>query len=228
MNPLNLFWQGMVLPNLSHPLGSGALLMSSNLLNYSIEQNHSFESGQTDSQSFVRDSDLWLRLKLGDERAIADLYDLYSQLVYNVAYGVLRDWATSEDVLQEVFLQLWRVPGAFEPSKGTLGAWLTVVSRRRAIDLLRQRKEHVDIADVVVPVHATQCAEASLNQIARKLGSILKQLPERATVIFELAYVQGLTHTEISERLGIPLGTAKTRIRQVVGFIRARLDQAGI
>lgn len=170
------------------------------------------------------DSDVWRRFKLGDEQAAADLYDRYSQLIYSVAHQVLRDPGTSEDVLQEVFLQLWRVPDAFDPAKGTLAAWLTVVSRRRAIDRLRKRRAETDVADLVVSVEATQLADAALNQISHKVGALLADMPQKLRVAFELSFMQGLTHCEISERLGSPLGTIKSRIRQALDFIRKKLD----
>jgi RNA polymerase sigma-70 factor, ECF subfamily len=200
--------------------------MSTNPSSDSIGEEYSSQRRQTAQQPLVDDSDLWRRLKLGDEGAIADLYDRYSQLIYNVAHQVLREPGASEDVLQEVFLQLWRVPDSYEPAKGTLHAWLTVVSRRRAIDRLRlrRRKAESDIADVVVSINATQLADASLNQITDKLRVLLEEMPEKLRVTFELAFMQGLTHTEISERLGIPLGTAKSRIRQVLSSVRAKLD----
>ena len=179
---------------------------------------------RTAQQLPVNDSDLWGRFKRGDEQAIMDLYDRYSQLVYSVAYHVLQDPGTSEDVLQEVFLQLWRVPDAFEPSKGSLGAWLTVVSRRRAIDRLRKRKAEIDVEDVIVPIKPTQLADAALNQITNKVSALLQDMPERLRITFELAYMEGLTHSEISERLGDPLGTTKSRIRQALDFIRKKLD----
>ena len=182
------------------------------------------ELRQTARQLPVENPDLWRRFKLGDEQAVADLYDRYSRLVYSVAYQILRDPGTSEDVLQDVFLQLWRVPDAFDPSKGTLGAWLTVVSRRRAIDRLRKRKAETDVADLVVSVDATQLDDAALNQFTHKVGALLKDMPQKLRVAFELAYMHGLTHCEISERLGSPLGTTKSRIRQALDFIRKKLN----
>lgn len=141
-----------------------------------------------------------------------------------MAHQVLNDSGTAEDVLQEVFLQLWRVPDAFEPEKGSLGAWLTVVSRRRAIDRLRKRKAEVDLDGVIVPINATQLADAARHQITDKVRALLANMPEKLRVTFELAYMQGLTHSEISERLGAPLGTTKSRIRQALDFIRKKLD----
>jgi RNA polymerase sigma-70 factor (ECF subfamily) len=198
--------------------------MATNPSSDSVGESYSSQRRQTAQQPLVDDSELWRRLKLGDEGAIADLYDRYSQLIYNVSYHILRDPGTSEDILQEVLLQLWRVPDSFEPAKGTLHAWLTVVTRRRAIDRLRRRKAESDIADVVVSINATQLTDASLNQISGKIRVLLEDMPEKLRVTFELAYMQGLTHVEISKRLGIPLGTTKSRIRQVLSSVRAKLD----
>jgi RNA polymerase sigma-70 factor, ECF subfamily len=172
----------------------------------------------------VADSDLWRQLKLSDEQAIAELYDRYSQVLFRVANQVLHDPGTSEDVLQEVFLQLWRVPDAFDPAKGSLATWLTIVSRRRAIDRLRERKGELDVANVVVPINAKQLADAALNQITDKVRLVLEDMPEKLRVPFELAYAQGLTHREISEQTGDPLGTTKSRIRLAMNLIRKKLD----
>jgi RNA polymerase sigma-70 factor (ECF subfamily) len=172
----------------------------------------------------VADSDLWRQLTLGDEQAIKELYDRYSQMLFRIVNQLLHDPGTSEDVLQEIFLQLWRVPGAFDPTKGSLATWLTVVSRRRAIDRLRERKCELDVANVVVPINAKQLADAALNQITDKVRLVLEDMPEKLRVPFELAYAQGLTHREISEQTGDPLGTTKSRIRMAMNLIRKKLD----
>src|SRR5579863_7350065 len=143
--------------------------MSTNPSRYPFREGELSQRRQTAQPLPVADSDLWRRFKLGEEQAIADLYDRYSQLVYSVAHQVLRDPGTSEDVLQEVFLQLWRVPDAFEPAKGSLGAWLTVVSLRRAIDRLRKLKTEIDVDAVIVPINANQLTDAALNQITDKV-----------------------------------------------------------
>jgi RNA polymerase sigma-70 factor (ECF subfamily) len=89
-------------------------------------------------------------MKSGDQSAMAELYDRYSGVVYAVALRVLGDTGAAEDVLQEVFLQLWRNPGAFDAARGSLGAWLAVITRNRAIDALRRRRPETDIEDVGV------------------------------------------------------------------------------
>jgi RNA polymerase sigma-70 factor (ECF subfamily) len=172
----------------------------------------------------VADSDLWLQIKLYDEQAITELYDRYSQLIFRVADQVLHDPAASEDILQEVFLQLWRVPDTFDPTKGSLPGWLTVVSRRRAIDRLRQRRGELDVDNVVVSTNARQLTDATLNQISDKVRALLDGMPKELRLPFELAYTQGLTHSEISEQTGDPLGTTKSRIRLALNLIRKKLD----
>jgi len=121
-------------------------------------------------------------------------------------------------------LQLWQVPEAFDPAKGSLATWLTVVSRRRAVDQLRKRRGEIDVADVVVPTAARQLADVAQNQITDKVRLCLEGMPEKLRVTFELAYMQGLTHSEISERTGDPLGTTKSRIRLALNWIRKKLD----
>jgi RNA polymerase sigma-70 factor (ECF subfamily) len=198
--------------------------MSTNPSSESVRESYPSQRRQTAQLPLVADLDLWRRLKLGDEQAIADLYDRYSKLIYNVAYQVLRDPRASEDVLQEVLLQVWRAPYAFEPAKGSWRTWLIIVSRRRAIDRLRHRKAESDVDDLVLPVDATQLEDAALKQITDKVGALLEEMPEKLRVTFELAYLHGLTHAEISERLGTPLGTTKSRIRQALIFIRTKFN----
>src|SRR5438477_11777505 len=91
---------------------------------------------------------------------MAQLYDRYSSIVYSVALRVLGDTGAAEDVLQEVFMQLWRNPQVFDASRGNLGAWLAVITRNRAIDSLRKRRPETDIADVVVSVEPDVAGDA--------------------------------------------------------------------
>lgn len=172
----------------------------------------------------VSDVDLWRQLGIGDQRAIAELYDRYSRLVYGVACHVLRDQEASEDILHEVFIQLWRVPDSFDPAKSSLATWLAVVSRRRAIDRLRQRRSEVDVADLISPVRTTQLADATLNQVTCKVNSLLNNMLEKVRALFELADFEGLANSEIGARLGDSLGTTKSRIRQTMKFIRTKLN----
>src|SRR5262249_51329309 len=100
----------------------------------------------------AKDAVLMERMRAGDNDALGQLYDRYSGIVYSVALRVLSDTGAAEDVLQEVFLQLWRNPGVFDSNRGSLGAWLAVIARNRAIDSLRKRKPETEVEKVVLCV----------------------------------------------------------------------------
>src|SRR5262249_62343126 len=100
----------------------------------------------------AKDAVLMERMRGGDEGAVGQLYDRYSGIVYSVALRVLNDTGAAEDVLQEVFLQLWRNPGVFDSKRGSLGAWLAVIARNRAIDSLRKRKPETAVDTVMLSV----------------------------------------------------------------------------
>jgi len=141
------------------------------------------------------------------------VYDRYSSIVYSIALRVLGDTGAAEDVLQEVFLQLWRNPGVFDSSRGNMAAWLAVIARNRAIDSLRKRRPETDIADVVVSVEPDLAGDTERARAMEKIRGVLGDMPAAQRSALEMAYFQGLTHTEIAARTGEPLGTVKTRIR---------------
>ena len=141
------------------------------------------------------------------------LYDRYSSIVYSIALRVLGDTGAAEDVLQEVFLQLWRNPGVFDSSRGNMAAWLAVIARNRAIDSLRKRRRETDIADVVVSVEPDLAGDTERARAMEKIRGVLGDMPAAQRSALEMAYFEGLTHTEIAARTGEPLGTVKTRIR---------------
>src|SRR5215467_448489 len=144
---------------------------------------------------------------------MAALYDRYSSIVYSVALRVLADTGAAEDVLQEVFMQLWRNPGAFDSSRGNLAPWLAVIARNRAIDSLRRRQPETDIEDVVVSVEPDMAGDAERARAMEKVRNALGEMPAPQRSALEMAYFEGLTHTEIAAKTGEPLGTIKTRIR---------------
>jgi RNA polymerase sigma-70 factor, ECF subfamily len=159
-------------------------------------------------------------MKSGDQSALAELYDRYSSIVYAVALRVLGDTGAAEDVLQEIFLQLWRNPGAFDAARGNLGSWLAVIARNRAIDALRRRRPEIDIEDVVVSVAPDLAAQADRSRAAQKVRDVLGTMPAQQRSALEMAYFEGMSHSEIAVRTGEPLGTIKTRIRS--GLISLR------
>lgn len=159
-------------------------------------------------------------LKAGDQNAMAELYDRYSSVVYAVALRVLGDTGAAEDVLQEIFLQLWRNPGAFDAARGSLGAWLAVIARNRAIDALRKRRPETDIEDVVISVAPDLASEAERSRAAEKVRGVLRAMPAPQRSALEMAYFEGLSHSEIAAKTGEPLGTIKTRIRAGLMVLR--------
>src|SRR5271166_2282123 len=108
-------------------------------------------------------------IRTGDQDAMAALYDRYSSIVYAVALRVLQDTGAAEDVLQDIFMQLWRNPGAFDASRGNMAAWLAVIARHRAIDALRRRRPENDIEDVVVSVEFDLATEADRSRTLDKI-----------------------------------------------------------
>ena len=163
-------------------------------------------------------------IRSGDEGAMAQLYDRYSSVVYAVALRVLADTAAAEDVLQEVFMQLWRRPGSFDASRGSLGPWLAVIARNRAIDVLRKRHPQSDIDDVVVSVEPDMAGDAERARAMEKVRGAMGVMPSPQRRALEMAYFEGLTHTEIAAKTGEPLGTIKTRIRSGLLALRKAVN----
>jgi len=159
------------------------------------------------------DASLVSAIRSGDENAMAALYDRYASIVYSVALRVLSDTGAAEDVLQEVFMQLWRNPGAFDSSRGNMAAWLAVIARNRAIDTLRKRHSETNLADEVVSVEPDMAGDAERARAMEKVRRALSAMPPVQRDALEMAYFEGLTHTEIAAKTGEPLGTIKTRIR---------------
>jgi len=164
-------------------------------------------------QGVSPDVTLVMAIRSGDESAMEVLYDRYSSLLYSVALRVLGDTGAAEDVLQEVFMQLWRNPGLFDSSRGNLAPWLAVIARNRAIDSLRKRYPETDIDDVIVSVEPDMAGDAERSRAMEKVREALGTMPLPQRSALEMAYFEGLTHTEIAAKTGEPLGTIKTRIR---------------
>jgi RNA polymerase sigma-70 factor (ECF subfamily) len=156
------------------------------------------------------------RLASGDQQALGEFYDLYAGLVNGLALRILRDASDAEDVVQEVFVQVWRQASRFDPSRGTPEAWLCTMARTRALDRLRRRASRREEPEEAAPASTTTPGSAEAIAVRKALGGLSAE-QRRA---LELAYYEGLTQSEIAERLGEPLGTVKTRIR--TAMIRLR------
>jgi RNA polymerase sigma-70 factor (ECF subfamily) len=166
------------------------------------------------------------RVAAHDERAVAELYDRHSRLLYSLILRILRDAGDAEDVLQEVFVALWTRVQTYDPSLGAPVAWLVRIARNRAIDRLRAsvvRARAVDSAPVEVLPPPTPEENATIAQERRTVVEALAALSSEQRVLIEGAYFLGLTHSELAERYRLPLGTVKTRIRSAMQTLRAAL-----
>ena len=176
------------------------------------------------SQQLSKDADIVARLLGGDKEGLVRLYDEYASLIYGVALRVLRNAAAAEDVVQEVFLQLWRNPASFDPQRGRLAPWLAVITRHKAVDSLRKLKFEADSSET--PLFDPLATEASVHTSAdaNRARRLMAQLPTEQRQVLELAFLDGLTHVEIADRLRQPLGTIKSRIRLGLLSLRKELS----
>jgi len=171
------------------------------------------------------DAVLIARTRQRDQDSFARLYDRYSPLVYSVALKVLRNPSAAEDVLHDIFFQLWRSPEKFDSTRGNLAPWLAVIARNRAIDRTRRERPRVDPEDVVLISPVNTETEAERNAVAEKVRSVLQEMPEAQRSAVEMAFFEGMTHEEIAAATQQPLGTIKTRIRSALMTIRKAYER---
>jgi len=166
------------------------------------------------------DAGLLTRIERGDERAMSVLFDRYSKIVYSVSLRVLRDPASAEDVMQEIYMQIWRNPNSFVAARGSLGGWLAVVARNRSIDTLRRKRPSEQVEEMNLPSACNLADEAERSMMMEKARAAILVLPVEQRKTLEMAFFDGLTHSEIAEMTGDPLGTVKTRIRSALSTLR--------
>jgi RNA polymerase sigma-70 factor (ECF subfamily) len=178
------------------------------------------------------DEELMQRLVYRDLTAFRTLYARYGGLVYSTALRVVRDAQIAEDMVQEIFLRLWRKPESYTATRGKFATWLTSVTRNRAVDEVRSRNRRYrhetaspeeQQRELPGPEVDEPGLRAELSDQRRLILTALSKLPPEQRQTIELAYFGGLTQQEIAERLGQPLGTVKTRIRLGMQKLRAAL-----
>lgn len=191
-------------------------------------------SEATGSAPGPRDADLVARIAQGDERALAQLYDRFGGVLYAVAYRVVGQQADAEEVVLEAFSQAWREAPRFDPARGSVAAWLTMMARSRALDLVRSQSRRERITDAAAreePV-AGPAMSAGLpspgagvldEERKRAVAAALAALSPAQREAIQLAYYDGLSQSEIAERLKEPLGTIKTRMRLGMQKLREAL-----
>lgn len=168
--------------------------------------------------------------------ALSTLYDRFSKLLYGIILTVVRDSDDAEDILQEVFIQIWRSAHTYQGALGTPKTWLVRLAHNRAIDLLRskrykQKKSEVQSfgdGEQEIPTPADLIANTTWQETLQHekrgyISTALSQLPQEQRSLIDLAFLQGYTHHEIAEKTGIPLGTVKTRIRAGMQCLRSHL-----
>ena len=173
-------------------------------------------------------------MDLSDPAVFAQAYDEYAAGVYGAAYRILGDAARAQDVAQDVFLRLWRTPGRFDARRGELGAYLRLMARSRALDLWREGQAAGRASDRLKLVVAQDeprvedrpAAVAERDDDRAAVRDALRKLPEAQREALVLAYWGGLTADQIATRAGVPLGTAKSRIRLGLAKLRAEVEGA--
>jgi RNA polymerase sigma-70 factor (ECF subfamily) len=162
------------------------------------------------------------RMAAGDRDALARFYDLYAPLACGLLRRMLRDVDEAAEVLQEVFWELWRAAGEYDPQRGSPEAWVTVRARSRGIDRVRsvRRREEMFVAPIGETAAAVPDTGGNPVESREMARGFLRELPAEQREVIALAYLQGMTQSEIAARLGLPLGTVKTRTR--LGMERLR------
>lgn len=177
------------------------------------------------AQELITDTELVQAIRTGEALALGSLYDRYGSLVYRLALRILTSSQEAEDLTQEIFLNLWHNQ-TYNPERGSLSSYLTTLTRSRAIDKLRsrttqgkflQRWSHF-MSTAMPPL--TPFDAADLNQRANEVQQALTQLTDRQRQVLEMAYYEGLSQSEISTQLNVPLGTVKSWSRQ--GLLQLR------
>jgi RNA polymerase sigma-70 factor (ECF subfamily) len=186
--------------------------------------NTEFARTKDSAAKNLEDATLLRRISQRDEGAMEVLFDKYGTIVYSIALRVLHDPSEAEDVMQEVLMQVWRNASSFVEGRGSLGGWLAVVSRHRAIDVLRRRHPSDSVDEVILPASFDLASEAERNTLVEKVRIVMLELPSEQQKSVEMAFFEGLTHSEIAEKTGDPLGTVKTRIRLALISIRKALQ----
>ncbi|KRF26583.1 RNA polymerase subunit sigma [Phycicoccus sp. Soil803] len=166
----------------------------------------------------------------GDENAFAQLYDAVAARIYGLVLRVVRDPAQSQEVAQEALLDIWRTSARFDPARGSAVSWMLTIAHRKAVDRVRSAQASTDREDTYGSRNQERTYDETAETVERRLDaqrvrSALDSLTETQRSAVELAYLGGYTHTEVASLLGVPLGTAKTRIRD--GLIRLR-DSMGV
>jgi len=193
----------------------------------------SFATLVNEQESQDRDIELLRQIAAGDSTSFAEFYDRHSTLMFSVACRILHDTSEAQDVLQEVFVQIWEKAAKFDPKLGKASSWAAILVRNKAVDRIRASQRRTRLAE---ETGAEQAAAANVDDTANEavyghekanlIHTAIIDLPVEQRQAIELAYFSGLTQDEISKKLNQPLGTIKARIRR--GLLKLRDQLEGI
>jgi RNA polymerase sigma-70 factor (ECF subfamily) len=181
---------------------------------------------------FSDDRDLVRRLKNRDQTAMGELYDRYGRLAFSLIIRIVRNEGIAEDLVQETFLRVWNRSASFDEEKGALGPWVLAVARNRAIDYVRslearQTRNSMEL-DTLERPGLCAVVDDSFLQVDRVhlLKTAFDKLPPNQRMVLELAYFEGMSQTEMAERMKQPLGTVKTWVRTALRSLREEIGEA--
>jgi len=178
------------------------------------------------------DEELALRLQRREPEAMAALYERFGRLAYSLIVAIVHDGAIAEDLVQETFMRVWNRVHAFEAGRGALGPWLLAIARNRAIDHLRSLSARMErnAYELDVREHPSLFVDMERDVVntdhARLIRKAIAKLSANQQKVIELAYYEGLSQTEMADRMGEPLGTVKTWVRTALKVLREELGQA--
>jgi RNA polymerase sigma-70 factor (ECF subfamily) len=180
-----------------------------------------------DAYAELEDAEVIAEAARGDVRALAALYDRYAGLALATARRMVGE-SGAEDLVQDVFMEVWRAAASYDPSRGAVRTWILVRLRSRALDRLRSApvRREIPTEDVAPDRAAPPGEDPSLAPDRRVVREALRQLPEDQRQVLELAYFMGMSATEIAERMGSPVGTVKSRTKAAMTKLRAALAAA--
>ncbi|HEU4806941.1 MAG TPA: sigma-70 family RNA polymerase sigma factor [Homoserinimonas sp.] len=188
------------------------------------------DTSDVEVDSRTRSNELLLRIADGDQQAFSELYDEIAPRVLGLIVRVLRDHAQSEEVTQEVFLEIWQTATRFDPNKGQAASWIMTMAHRRAVDRVRSsqsgrdRDTRIGIRDYN-PAYDSVSEAVEISVEHERVEVAMARLSEMQRQAVTLAYYGGYSHSEVAEMLSVPLGTVKTRLRD--GMMRLR-DELGV
>ncbi|PKR77672.1 RNA polymerase subunit sigma-70 [Halalkalibacillus sediminis] len=180
-----------------------------------------------------RDLELYDAIQSGDKRALGELYEKYEKLLYSFAFKMTRNRELSEEVVQEVFIKIWTKKGIYQKKRGKFSSWILTVARNMAIDIMRKKKVQTYTLEERDSVYSEEPLTEELFEWKEDAGRVreaMGRLNEDQREVIHLFYFDALSQQKISERLGIPLGTVKGRIRLALNHLKkhlATIDERG-